>query len=399
MNRPVLVDILVSSRKLKNEETSPTEVLFKTHSYEIKLIPNEHFFEWNGGRKSGYTVELKLFKKVVNTRKKKDDDSQDSFAEHTDCGVPLISYSFTEDVFSNTWILNLIWPDEKTKISFRGDFFFSVSVFRKVDADTSRRIFTRVSSRFKIVSKPGVYLNKKRKKTDEEEDVEGESDLFKKLPPPSHLIPTNPSTTLFANPVVNLMPNLDASHNSSLVNQYYQQVVFEQVAQSNQHPVISFFPPPASASNSALPFPPKSATQTNQLFGEQQSNQNVKFSLEKTQDLFSFTQASQLAASQHNTLLPSLSDLGNLVTPMKTEQDENPFSPITPNSPITPSGIFGTHQPTPQKGVLSLNFSQEVPTTSNTQDPWSFFNSQEEAMQDSKKDDFYYKMLADEKRV
>ncbi|KAG2374852.1 hypothetical protein C9374_010226 [Naegleria lovaniensis] len=405
MNRPVLVDILVSSRKLKNEETSPTEVLFKTHSYEIKLIPNEHFFEWNGGRKSGYTVELKLFKKVVNTRKKKDEDSQDSFAEHTDCGVPLISYTFTEDVFSNTWILNLIWPDEKTKISFRGDFFFSVSVFRKVDADTSRRIFTRVSSRFKIVSKPGVYLNKKRKKNvDEEEDVEGDSELFKKLPPPSHFIPTNPSTTLFANnSMVNLLPNMDISHNSSLVNQYYQQVVFEHVAQSNQHPIISFFPPPpASASNSAaLPFPPKSSTQTNQFFGEQQQNvmQPPKFSLEKTQDLFSFTQASQLAASQHtSTLLPSLSDLGNLTTPMKTEQEENPFSPITPSTPITPLGIFGTHQPTPQKGVLSLNFSQEVPT-SNTQDPWSFFNSQEEIMQDSKKDDFYYKMLADEKRV
>ena len=390
-NCPAMVDILVSSRKLKNEETSPTEVLFKTHSYEIKMIPNEYFFEWNGGRKSGYTVELKLFKKVVSSRKKREDgETQEQFTEHTDCGVPLISYSFTEDVFTNTWTINLIWPDEKTKVSFRGDFYFSLAVFRKVDDDTTRRIFTRISSRFRIVSKPGVYLNKKRKKgEDATDDEEVESNLFKKLPPPSKFIPSNPT----ANIHVNLMPIIPENSNSSSstsanVQQYFQQVVYD------SPPIPPFFP-------STLPFSAKPTVQQHQYIITDQIEQPTnampfppsqpKFSLEKTQELFSFTQNSQFLSSQPSSLMPSLSYLLPNNTPLKTETDENPFSPITPRSPATPTGIFA-HQPIPQKGVLSLNFSQ-LEATPQDFNPWSFFNSQEDQVMDVKKDDLYYKML------
>lgn len=73
--------------------------------------------------------------------------------------MPVINYQFTEDVFAGYWVISLIWPDEKNRISFRGDFCFRLTCFRKVDDDTYRRVFTKSSSTFKIVSKPGVYLS------------------------------------------------------------------------------------------------------------------------------------------------------------------------------------------------------------------------------------------------
>lgn len=72
------VDIFVSSRKLKNQENSPSDMLFRTHQYEFKIIPNKQFFEWSG-RKSGHIVELKLFKKM--------NGEKEQYQEYTLCGV------------------------------------------------------------------------------------------------------------------------------------------------------------------------------------------------------------------------------------------------------------------------------------------------------------------------
>ena len=419
-NCPAIVDILVTSRKLKNEESSPTEVLFKTHSYEIKLIPNEHFFEWNGGRKSGYSVELKLFKKSVKTKVRKSADleesSQDVFTEHVDCGVPLISYTFTEDIFTNTWLLNLIWPDEKTKTSFRGDFYFSIAVFRKIDDDTYRRIFTRISSRFKVVSKPGVYLSKKRKKGEEEEVVDTDSKK-KKVPPPSKMIPQNPSSTVggmqqLTPQSVHLLPSFPQASmttpNRAAINQHYSNMVYGSdstlsSSTSSNHSHVNmaygngnqFFPETSSEQANIMQVPKQSPP----LEASQLSFSKI-FSLDKnllpsmpslptsipmmgTQDFLSFTQNSQFLSQPHATVVSS-------TAPAMKEEDPTPFSPLTPYS-ATPTGIFGQHQASPLKGVLSLNFSQEAAPTS--QDDWNFYSKEDDNTNNNAKDDFVYNML------
>ena len=169
------IEVIVSSRKLKGTEASPPDVLFRTHQYEIRLLPNQAFFDWGGGRKSGYMVDLKLFIKRPSS---KNLDSRSAsaaaanssekllFHEYFVCDSPVITYTFLEDVFSNCWILNLQWPDER-KCSFRGEFCFSLQVFRRVDDVCYRRVWHRTSSVFKIVSKPGVFLSRKKRAREE----------------------------------------------------------------------------------------------------------------------------------------------------------------------------------------------------------------------------------------
>ncbi|EFC39754.1 predicted protein [Naegleria gruberi] len=394
-NCPAMVDILVTSRKLKNEETSPTEVLFKTHSYEIKLIPNEYFFEWNGGKKSGYNVELKLFKKAVSGKKKKGEESQEVYNEHTDCGVPLISYTYTEDVFTNSWILNLIWPDEKTKTSFRGDFYFSISVYRKIDEDTFRRLFTRVSSRFKIVSKPGVYLSKKRKKSEEDEEVSNEVPSSKKLQPPQKVIPPNSSSSATS---TLLLPSLEATPmptSNSNLNTIFTNTV---------HDASLFLPLPQTIKQQPLSqlSTQENLLSDNQFFAEMDSNRNlmqppITNESTKSVDTSLKIDNSQLKPSFDNLFFsqasqPFLSFSLIEPTPKPSSEEINPFSPITPHTPSTPNGIFGEHQQNPQKGVLTLNFSQE----GATENDWWFYNTSQLPEKEAQtNDDFYHKMLED----
>ncbi|KAL9645412.1 hypothetical protein ABK040_002611 [Willaertia magna] len=438
---PCFVDILVSSRKLKNEESSPPEVLFKTHSYELRLVPNENFFQWNGGRRSGYIVELKLFKKVVKSSNKKKttnntttSNSQEDFAEHCDKGVPLISYTFTEDVFTNTWILNLIWPDERTKTSFRGDFFFKISVFRKVDDDTFRRIFSRVSTRFKIVSKPGVYLSKKRKKESEEEELETKK-LKDNTAPPLHLIPSNPThltnnnnnninlpTLNNNNIIVNtvpLSPTVTSTNNqiTNHLQEIYQGLVFS----DNNREQLEKQPLDTTVNNNVINNNNLSVPGNNTMellqqhkflesldlispMGNTQEflkhlNSVQKSSLSSSQEFLNFLNQSQLNASQQPLISTTSTTTTTTIVGSSTANKENEppsntedYILSSPLSPITPTGIFGSHQPVPQKGVLSLSFSQEQLKPSS-QD-WSFFNSQEE-----EKDDFYLKMFGNENKL
>eukprot|EP01027_Heterolobosea_sp_BB2_P016849 GEZU01023925.1.p1 GENE.GEZU01023925.1~~GEZU01023925.1.p1 ORF type:complete len:352 (-),score=81.23 GEZU01023925.1:638-1693(-) len=155
----VSVNISVMSRKLKDVESSPSGVLFRTHQYEFILSPNEKFFEW-AGRRSGFMTELKLFKK------KHDSTQSNDFQEYTNCGVPCITYSYTEDVFSSSMSIIMNWPENSRVSSWKGDFCFRITLFRKVDTDTYRRIITYVSSTFTIYSKPEVFIKQKRRAED-----------------------------------------------------------------------------------------------------------------------------------------------------------------------------------------------------------------------------------------
>lgn len=78
---------------------------------------------------------------------------------------PVIAYSYTEDLFTNSWVVNLLWPPTTSyaNVSWKGEFCFRMSVYRKTDTDTFRRISTKQSSSFSIYSKPEVYLKQNQR--------------------------------------------------------------------------------------------------------------------------------------------------------------------------------------------------------------------------------------------
>lgn len=155
------LDIEVISRKLKSEDDPPSNILFRTHNYELHVVPDPQFFNWTG-RTFGFWVELQLFKK--NTK-------NDDYSEFTDCGVPIISYSFTETATKTktNWLVNVIWPT--TQYNWKGDFHFVINIYRKSDSMTFKKILTKVSHDFNIFSKPSVYLKRKRENEKTETSV------------------------------------------------------------------------------------------------------------------------------------------------------------------------------------------------------------------------------------
>jgi hypothetical protein len=65
----------------------------------------------------------------------------------------------------NIRIINLYWPDQN--YTWQGDFSFELNIFRKCDVQTYKRIMTKTSSEFSIISKPSVYLKRKRNEMEE----------------------------------------------------------------------------------------------------------------------------------------------------------------------------------------------------------------------------------------
>ena len=90
------VSILLISKAVKGLEVLPSNVLFKTHIYEIRVVPNEKFFEWTQ-RKYGFSGELQLFRK----KRVEEDSSKVAYFEYKGEEQPIIQYSFEED-FSTT---------------------------------------------------------------------------------------------------------------------------------------------------------------------------------------------------------------------------------------------------------------------------------------------------------
>jgi hypothetical protein len=84
----------------------------------------------------------------------------DEFKEFVENDVPVVTYSFTEDIVAGKWYLNLIWPTEKRPLSWRGRFCFHLSVFRRDGFHVYNHIMSKISSQFSIFSKPDVYLKK-----------------------------------------------------------------------------------------------------------------------------------------------------------------------------------------------------------------------------------------------
>lgn len=117
------IEIVMSSRKIKHADASPPDTLFRTHLYEFRLIPNAAFWDWAGGQKARFHVELKLYirsgtESEMHKKKKKasSDDEQEEeeeqvelladgnlFHEYFVCDTPVITYTFLEDIPTKVW--------------------------------------------------------------------------------------------------------------------------------------------------------------------------------------------------------------------------------------------------------------------------------------------------------
>jgi hypothetical protein len=461
-NPNVEVDILVSSRKLKGDIESPPDMLFRTHLYEFRIIPTAEFLEWMNA--AGYFVELRLFKKHHVGHKQSitsdDDDSKDGTedveearsSEYTILGRPVITYTFTEDISTKSWVLNLNWPDEKNRVSFRGDFYFSISAYRRTDEDVYRRLFSRISSNFRILSKPGVFLQQTKKRKAAQQDDEDEpakkkakaTNGFTHAPPDAELVPKPPSTMppVLPPPLIP-QPIPLRTLNSVFAPPGGNMLFFPQMPTFGIPPPITVQPPPPQAVQppeetkveeekpKKEPSPEKgkakkngkSKKTKNVFFDEISSANNLRVeqelpnssspsNLSQTPLLLTSSQENEfmglslpgmsqdLFASQSSEFLTSIPDMDEKMsepqstsTPVSggtspftkkpryksTEAAEAvkrdsslkmPGSPTTPRSPQT--SAFLSPLSMSARGLLSLNFSQESQSDSQSRD-WDFF--------------------------
>lgn len=142
------------SKPIKGFDTLPKDVLFKTHSYEIRIVPSEEFFRWTQ-KNYGFTGELQLF------RRNKLSDGKFKFFHYIGNKFPYLQYTFEEDFSGNlpTWILKFTWNSDR-KISLKGQFCFRLQIYMKHNHDEYRRLFSKFSNEFCIVSKPAVLLKR-----------------------------------------------------------------------------------------------------------------------------------------------------------------------------------------------------------------------------------------------
>jgi hypothetical protein len=98
------LQIKVYSRKIKNLDESPHDILFRTHQYEFRVEPNHKFFDWAGSR-HGFVMDLKIFKKKDMVRG--GDSFEERYVEYADNDTPLISCTYTEDAAEGIWKLYL----------------------------------------------------------------------------------------------------------------------------------------------------------------------------------------------------------------------------------------------------------------------------------------------------
>lgn len=88
---------------------------------------------------------------------KKNEMNDSKFKEFTEKGTPIIKFSQQEDPIKKQLSVILDWPEDKC--TFRGEYCFKLSIYRKEDQDTFKRIFSKVSTTFQVLSKPQVYIS------------------------------------------------------------------------------------------------------------------------------------------------------------------------------------------------------------------------------------------------
>nr|CAG4712927.1 unnamed protein product [Naegleria fowleri] len=172
------VQVNVKSRQVKGLTTCPSDCLFRTHQYEFVITPSMELLEW-AGCKFGYYAMIKLFTLIIGGVNNSDDDDEDESAnaseqqqhpqndDHwmecfSDDSTPVILQSFMEDYDKQTvWKITLYWPTSCSyKFNSKATFRFEIDVFRSnaSNRDEMKKVATKISSPFRVLSKPEVYL-------------------------------------------------------------------------------------------------------------------------------------------------------------------------------------------------------------------------------------------------
>ncbi|EFC41216.1 predicted protein [Naegleria gruberi] len=193
------ITIEVKSRLVKNLDNYPSDCLFRTHQYDFTLTPTKELLEW-AKIDYGFYSKIKLFMLISSEQ-----DLTENYdnGEWTECfsseSRPVITDSHTEDYENGVWKITLYWQNAKVfKFKPSAKFRFEIDVYRAcTDRDVMKKVATKISSPFRLLSKPEVYLkslaktkNKRKGSSitndEEEEDEEDDTD--------SHSVATSSSS-------------------------------------------------------------------------------------------------------------------------------------------------------------------------------------------------------------
>eukprot|EP01080_Neovahlkampfia_damariscottae_P002031 gene2031-1538_t len=166
--------ISVSSRKIKNQEESPSNILFRTHHYDFLIKPNENFVNFYG-KDAKFAGELQLVrpKGIVNNCA---EDFVEVVQKEKKLEIPVVNYFVKEE--NGTCEINLVWPTERKSFSWKGNFSFLINFYHKTDEDTYQIVCSKISSEFSIISKPDVYLKKIREKKNDGNSLKNLTDIL-----------------------------------------------------------------------------------------------------------------------------------------------------------------------------------------------------------------------------
>eukprot|EP01080_Neovahlkampfia_damariscottae_P010765 gene10765-3384_t len=149
---------MLMSRNGIQEKTSPN----------INILPNQ----------IPMNIKPKFQQNIAESMKSRSKDYEEFTAE----GSPIISYQYGEDVVNSSWILNLLWPNEQKNVSWRGQFCFKISMYKKSEEGVYKKVLVTMSSPFSIFSKPTVFFSKLKKGSSMEKKYSDVKNSPKKIP-------------------------------------------------------------------------------------------------------------------------------------------------------------------------------------------------------------------------
>jgi hypothetical protein len=147
----------ITTKTTSTSTTNPTNSIGEKTPPNLNIVPPQMILK-----------QMKFESDFITKSKLKE------FEEFSCEGSPIISYQYGEDVMNSSWILHLLWPNERKfsffltnsiekNVSWRGMFCFKLSMYKKSEEDLYKKIFVTMSSPFNIFSKPTVFFKKSKK--------------------------------------------------------------------------------------------------------------------------------------------------------------------------------------------------------------------------------------------
>jgi hypothetical protein len=226
---PANYKILTTSRTLKGGSSSPSDTLFRTHTYEFRIIRSSEGHTLSSAATPIAAVHLRLLHKSTKGNKP-------TYSEFNIQGVPVILFTQTIHPHDDPVVI-MTWP-EGVKTSFRGKFKVELSLYTFTNRDTLARmdiIARYTSSEFNVVSKPGVWLNNQRKNsTDDMEDETTTAQPTPSKPKPTVGIPQPDNSFAGAVPMMNpfmpmMNPFMPMMHPPPAMLMQQQQMMAQQI--------------------------------------------------------------------------------------------------------------------------------------------------------------------------